>query len=243
MEEKTKTWHDHKAKWSIGGKEEKIRFLGYFITKPHPAHRTQEEDWSTHVSHWQTKGNLVFNIIRAMKQRTKKGIKTIPALSLHYTCTGTMLHYGIEFWGGNDKQAKATDTYMYKALRRLFNILIVTPHRALPSEFALPPTKIQWEYVRTRLGERRRRHDATKGIGGKEMEIESKGKGSTLPWKVKSTNKPGHMSKGKTKEWEEVEKLEEGELAIFTDGSLKGEKVGYGIAVYTKKSIEKGKRE
>ena len=56
------------------------------------------------------------------------------------------------------------------------------------------------------------------------MELESKGKGSTLPWKVKSTNKPGHMSEGKTKEWEEVERIGEGELAIFTDGSLKGGK-------------------
>ena len=87
----------------------------------------------------------------------------------------TMLHYGIEFWGNNKKQAKATDAYMYEALRRLFDILIVTPHRALSSEFALPPTKIQWEYERTRLGERRRRHDAMKGIGWKEMEIEFKG--------------------------------------------------------------------
>ena len=141
-EEKTKTWHDHEAKWSIGGKEDKIRFLGYFITKPHPTQRTQEEDWSAHVSHWQTKGNLVFNIIRAMTQRTERGIKTIPALRLLYTCTWTMLHYGIEFWGGDDKQEKATDAYMYEALRRLFDIPIATPHRALSSEFALPPTRI-----------------------------------------------------------------------------------------------------
>ena len=70
---------------------------------------------------------------------------------------------------------------MYEALRRLFDIPIATPHRALSSEFALPPTKIQWEYVRKRLGERRRRHDPTKGIEWKEMGIESKGKGSTLP--------------------------------------------------------------
>ena len=47
--EKTKTWHDHEAKWSIGKKEDKIRFLGYFVTKPHPTHRMQEEDWSAHM--------------------------------------------------------------------------------------------------------------------------------------------------------------------------------------------------
>ena len=201
-QEKTKTGHDHEAGWSIGKKEDKIRFLGYFITKPRPVQRTQEEDWTAHVSHWQTKGNLVFNIIRAMTQRTERGLRTVPALQLLYTCTRTMLHYGIEFWGNDEKQAKATDAYMYEALRRLFDIPIATPHRALSSEFALPPTEIQWEYVRKRLGERRRRYDPTKGIEWKTMEIESKGKGSTLPWKIKSANLLEHMSKGDTADWE-----------------------------------------
>ena len=205
--------------------------------------RTQEEDWTAHVSHWQTKGNLVFNIIRAMTQRTERGLRTVPALRLLYTCTRTMLHYGIEFWGSDEKQAKATDAYMYEALRRLFDIPIATPHRALSSEFALPPTRIQWEYVRDRLGERRRRHDPTKGIGWKTLEAESKGRGSTLPWKVKSTNLPGRMSEGDTTDWEKTKNIGAGELAIFTDGSLKGEKVGYGIAAYTEASIEKGKTE
>ena len=96
-EGKTKIWHHHEADWSIGGKADKIRFLGYFITKPHPTQRTQEEDWTAHVSHWQMNGNLVFNIIRVITQRTEKGLKTVPALRLLYTCTRTMLHYGIEF--------------------------------------------------------------------------------------------------------------------------------------------------
>ena len=242
-EEKTNTWHDHEAGWSIGRKEDKIRFLGYFIMKPRPVQRTQEEDWTAHVSHWQTKGNLVFNIIRAMTQRTDRGLRTVPALRLLYTCTRTMLHYGIEFWGNNEKQAKATDAYMYEALRRLFDIPIATPHRALSSEFALPPSKVQWEYVRKRLGERRRRYDPMKGIGWKEMEIESKGKGSTLPWKIKSANLPGHMSEGDTADWEKIRDIGAGELAIFTDGLLRGGRVGYGIAAYTEASIEKGKTE
>ena len=243
MEGKTKTWHDHEAKSCIGKKEDNIRFLGYFITKPHPAQRTQEEYWSTHVSHWQTKGNQVFNIIRAMTQRTEKGLKTVPALILLYTCTRTMLHYGIEFWGNNDKQAKGTDTYMYEALRRLFDIPIATPHRALSSEFALPLTSIQWEYVRARLGERTRRHDTTKGINWEEMKIESKGRGSTLPWKIKSRNKSGCVTPGKTTEWEEVKTIGENEIAIFTDGSLRGGKVGYGIEAYTRDSIRKRETE
>ena len=132
---------------------------------------------------------------------------------------------------------------MYEALRRLFDIPIATPHRALSSEFALPLTKIQWEYVRKRLGERRRRYDPTKGIGWKEMEIESKGKGITLPWKIKSANLPGHVSEGDTADWEKIRDLGAGELAIFTDGSLRGGRVGYGIAAYTEASIERGKTE
>ena len=75
------------------------------------------------------------------------------------------------------------------------------------------------------------------------MEIESKGKGSTLPWKIRSTNMPGRMSEGKTAEWEKIKNIEAGELAIFTDGSLKGGKVGFGIVAYTAASIEKGKTE
>ena len=225
-EEKTKTWHDHEIKWSIGKKEDKTQFLGYFITKPHPAQRTQDEDWSAHVSHWQTKGNHAFKIVRAMTQRTGKGLKTIPALRLLYTCTRTMLHYGIEFWGNNEKQTKTIDVYMYEAFRRLFDIPIATPHRALSSEFALSPTKIQREYVRARLGERKRRHDTTKGIDWKELETESEGRGGTPPWKIESANKPGHVSQGKTTQWEEVEEIGEGEIAIFTDGSLREGKVG-----------------
>ena len=65
-EEKTKTWHDHNAKWGLGKVEEKIRFLGYIISKPEEVRRTTDEDWTAHIAHWQTKGNQIYNIIRAM---------------------------------------------------------------------------------------------------------------------------------------------------------------------------------
>ena len=75
------------------------------------------------------------------------------------------------------------------------------------------------------------------------MEIGSKGKGSTLPWKIKSTNLPGQLNEGKTAEWEKIRDIETGDLAIFMDGSLKGGKAGFGIAAYTAASIEEGKTE
>ena len=44
-------------------------------------------------------------------------------------------------------------------------------------------------------------------------------------------------------DWEKIKNIEPGELAIFTDGSLRKGKVGFGIAAYTAESIEKGKTE
>ena len=242
-EDKTKTWHDHDAEWEIGKKEEKIRFLGYIISKPEAARRTQEEDWTAHTTHWQTKGNQIYNSIRAMTQRTEGGLKMVPALRLLYTCTKTMLHYGIEFWGHMEKQTKTTDEYMYEALRRLFDIPKATPHRALSSEYALPPTKTQWAYIRQRLGERRKRHDPMEGLPWKEMGIEEKEAGSPMPWKVKSRNQPERPARGETREWKDVAKMSEGEIGIFTDGSMSKERTGYGIVVYTKESLEMGGAE
>ena len=242
-EEKTKTWHDHEAKWEIGRKEEKTRFLGYIISKPETGKRTQEEDWTAHTAHWQTKGNQVYNIIRAMTQRTEGGIRTVPALRLLYACTKTMLHYGIEFWGHIEKQTRATDAYMYEALRRLFDIPKATPHRALSSEYALPPTQIQWEYIRQRLGERRKRHDPMKDIPWRKMGTEAKEAGSPMPWKIKSENQPERPRKGGMKEWKDIEKIGNEEIAIFTDGSMSKGRVGFGIVAYTKESLEQGGAE
>ena len=154
-----------------------------------------------------------------------------------------MLHYGIEFWGHIEKQTKATDAYMYEALRRLFDIPKATPHRALSSEYALPPTEIQWAYLRRRLGERRKRHDPLKGTPWKEMKTEDREAGSPMPWKVKSRNQPERPRRGETKEWKEIEKMGNKEIAIFTDGSMSKGKVGYGIAAYTKESLEQGGAE
>ena len=56
-------------------------------------------------------------------------------------------------------------------------------------------------------------------------------------------NQPGQFSEGKTAEWEKIRNIEAGELAIFTDGSLKGGKAGFGIAAYTARSREEGRME
>ena len=110
---------------------------------------------------------------------------------------------------------------MYEALRRLFDIPNTTPHRALSSEFALPPTKVQWEYIRRRLEERRKKHDPLRGVEWMRMKTEDREAGSSLPWKIKSTKEPRVPERGDTEEWEKIKKIGGKEVAIFTDGSLK----------------------
>ena len=185
----------------------------------------------------------MYNIIRAMTQRTEKGLQTVPALRLLYACTKTMLHYGIEFWGQKEKETKATDAYMYEALRRLFDIPKATPHRALSSEYALPLTKIQWEYIRQRLGERRNRSDPLEGIPWRKMRDVDKNTEDLTPWRIRSTKEPERPKGGETKEWEEIIQMGDGEIAVFTDGSMKKGKVGFSIVAYTTKSLEKGESE
>ena len=176
-----------------------------------------------------------------MTQRTEGGLRTIPALRLLYACTKTMLHYGIKFWGHKEKQAKAMDAYMYEALRRLFDISKATPHRAISSEHSLPPTKTQWEYIKRKFGERRRRRDPLEGIEWRAMKEEDREARSSLPWRIKSERKSEKLKKGETEEWEKIKAIGQGEIAIFTDGSVKDGKVGYGIAAYTKDTLAEGR--
>ena len=77
----------------------------------------------------------------------------------------------------------------------------------------------------------------------REMETEDKEAGSPMPWKVMSKNWPERPKKGETKEWKDIEKMGDEEIAIFTDGSMSKGKTGYGIVAYTKASLEQGGAE
>lgn len=150
-----------------------------------------------------------------------------------------MLHYGIEFWRHSEKHGKAMDAYMYEALRTLFDMPKATPHRAPSSEYALPPTMIQWEHIRQTLGERRGRHDPPKGIPWRRMKEEGESE-TTLPWKIRSAKEPGRPKGGETKDWDEIRGIQGDEMAIFTDGSIKNGKVGFSIVAYKEESLKKG---
>ena len=63
------------------------------------------------------------------------------------------------------------------------------------------------------------------------------------PWRIKSTKEPERPRRGETKEWGEIAQMGDEEIAIFTDGSMKKGKVGFGIVAYTKESLEKGRSE
>ena len=97
--------------------------------------------------------------------------------------------------------------------------------------------------VTRRLEERRKKHDPLEGVEWRRMKTEDRAAGSPLPWKIKLTRKPKIPGRGETEDWEKVKGIGEKEIAIFTDGSLKDGKTGYGIAAYTEQSLRKGKTE
>ena len=78
------------------------------------------------------------------------------------------------------------------------------------------------------------------GIPWREMETEDKEDGSPMPWKVRSENRSERLRKGETKEWKEIARMGEAEIAVFTDGSMSKGKIGYGIVAYNKESLEQG---
>ena len=75
------------------------------------------------------------------------------------------------------------------------------------------------------------------------MKDEDKSVRNFTPWKVRSTKEPVRPKGGETKEWSEISKTGDNEIAIFIDGSMKKGRVGFGIVAYTKKSLEKGRSE
>ena len=123
---KTKTWHSERPKkpWAIGTNTEDLRFLGYWIT----SNGGGENHYQKHVKHWLTKANFSFNKIRALSQRSKRGLNTLSIIRLLTTVTRTMAWYGLEFYGSTDKRTKEVDSFLYETIRRLFDLPLATPH-------------------------------------------------------------------------------------------------------------------
>ena len=61
---KSKTWHDRKAEWSIGKSESYMRILGYWLSTDEEIGTNKR--WTKHIRHWTTEANYMFNVIRAL---------------------------------------------------------------------------------------------------------------------------------------------------------------------------------
>src|SRR5437588_1877590 len=68
-----------------------------------------------------------------------------------------MLTYGIEIWVHDAELTKTADSFIYSALKRLFDLPIATPHRAILSKFGFIPTAIRYRYICDRMRERYQR--------------------------------------------------------------------------------------
>ena len=161
-ENKTKTWHsDGKTdRWHIGQTTKNLRFLGYWLeTRPEGAVNNKEQ-FKKHVQHWLSKANYTYNKLRALTQRTAGGLKTFACLRLLHAVTRTIAWYGIEFYADIAERTKEADSFLYEATKRLFDMPIATPHRALSAEFSLTPTAIQATYVTRRITARRTRYQS-----------------------------------------------------------------------------------
>ena len=83
------------------------------------------------------------------------GINTYASLRLLHSVTRTIAWYGLEFSGTVNQRTKVIDSFLYECMKRLFDMPIATPHRALSAEFALTPSAIQHKYFMRRIEERR----------------------------------------------------------------------------------------
>ena len=189
-ENKTKTWHGGRSgsypNWSIEKTSLKIRILGYWI-KDH-----RSETFEKHVQHWLTKANYAYNRLGALTQRSDKGLKTIPTLRILHSVVRTMAWYGLEFYGTNPLRTKEVNSSLYETIKRILDMPMATPHRAISAEFAMTPTAVQAKYVTDRIEHRHGRFphilDATRlfdDTDGTTMSLVlSDDSEPILPWQV-----------------------------------------------------------
>lgn len=155
---KTKTWHDRVETWGIGSTSPKLRYLSYWIETPSPLRRLDTPTFNHHLQHWTTKANYMFNVICTLSMCSAKGIRTSAILQIIDACCKSMLHYGIEFWGHIPELIHKADSFVYSAMRALFDLPIATPHCAIWSEFAQTPSTMRYNFIIRRIAARHLMH-------------------------------------------------------------------------------------
>ena len=90
--------------------------------------------------------------------RSDKGLRSTPILRILDSCVCSILLYGIEFWGSDPLLVQKSDTFMYGAIRNIFDLSIATPHRAISSDFSIMPTAIRFQHITRRIAARHLSH-------------------------------------------------------------------------------------
>ena len=242
-ENKTKTWHDRLENWSIGTIHPKLRFLGYWLETPPPSQRTDPPRFDYHISHWTTKANHTLNVLRALTLCSTCGLRTSSILQIFNACCKSMLHYGIEFWGHIPHLIQKADSFIYSAMRILFDLPTVTPHRAISSEFRMIPSQIRYNLIIRRIAARHLVHRPLSWMDNffppgplniritSSINIEYNNIPSSLATPLPSW--PPNVKDIDMSMKLDFSLLKDDDLFVFSDGSFKDGLASYGFVIFS----------
>ena len=231
--------------WGIGTSVNTIRFLGYWVDNP-PT-RNSPPSYERHINHWTAKANCSLNVLRALTLRSDKGLRTTAILRILDARTRSVLLYGLEFWGSDQTLVRKADAFFFAAASTLFDLPIVTPHRALASEFSIIPTSIRYNYITRHIAARHLIFDPLKWLdnhlpkGPTHVRIRSSLDSifesflvlrrdvstlSTFKNVFSCQDVPGTELISK--------EFKEGDLIICTDDSFYGDNLGFSFCIFEK---------
>ena len=241
-ENKTKTWHDRLDSWGIGTVHPKLRFLGYWLETPTPAQRLKPPTFEHHLSHWTTKANYTLIVLRALSTRSSKGLRTPAILRILDACCRSTLLYGLEFWSHLPDLTQKADSFIYEAIRRLFDMPIATPYRAISSEFGIILCSLRYNTIIKKIPSRLLRHrplqfmDQIFSSTPLENKITSSidNNYSDLPAELKELPNDGDFLINCVDFSGEIsfDDIKNCDLLVFTDGSYKNDVASFGFCIF-----------
>ena len=247
----TKTWHDRPETWGTGTIHPKLRFFGYWLETPSPNSRLLPPTFGHHLDYWSTKANYMLNVLRALSLCSSRGLKMPAILQIFEACCKSMLHYGIEFWGDDPKLIQKADSFIYAAMRVLFDLPTATPHRAISSEFHMVPSSIQYNLIIRRIATRRLHYKplsflddyfppgnfSQKILSSIDKEYFDFFQSLPPPYKVEW---PDNVDTVDFTQKLDFSLLRDNDLFVFSDGSYKDDIASIGFVVFSGLSWKRG---
>ena len=157
-----------------------------------------------------------------------------------------VLLYGIEFWGSLPDLAQKADSFIYGAIRNLFDLPIAVPHRAISSEFACVPVHIRHLQIVRRIAARRLIRDPLKWLDDRlpsgsfqdvsRASLDTAIQDTILPWSCPPSGAPPtrEFLRCLNESGDVVckEMFKEGDVLVFTDGSFQNQKLGFSFVIF-----------